>query len=132
MDASIEVEVRPAYMHIKYPPGFVISPESSEKLWNNIGDLSRKHRRSKVLLEASAPVRELDTMSAFDSGRMIAEIMPVLTVALCFYDYAFDELSAFFKTVAQNRGVTIEMFTDMNEALAWLNVDTGQKTAGTS
>lgn len=131
MDTSFEVTVHAAYLHIKYPPGFVISPGSSEQVWKDLGELCRRHGCPKVLLEASSPVRDLDTMSAFDSGRMVAEITPGLTVAICFENYTFDELSSFFKTVAQNRGVKIEMFTNVNEALEWLEVDTGQRTAGT-
>lgn len=130
MDAHFDVDVHPTYLHIKHPPGLVISPESSESNWKRIGALCREHGRSKVLVEASRPVRELDTMSAFESGRMLAENTSGLTVAICFQDYEFDELSTFFKTVAQNRGVKVEFFSDVHDALVWLGEDAGENAAG--
>src|SRR5687768_10832190 len=113
MDASFDFEVHTTFLYIKYPPGFVISADAAGAAWNSIGALCREHGRSKVLIEGLKPVRELDTMSAFDSGRILAENLPGLSVAICFQEYEFDELSAFFKTVAQNRGVKVEFFSNM-------------------
>ena len=130
MDTSFDVDVHPSYLHIKHPPGFVISAENTEIIWGRIKEVCRENGVTKVLVEAQSPTRQLDTMSAFDSGRILAETLSGLTIAMCFHDYQFDELTSFFKTVAQNRGVKIEYFSDLRAALEWLDVDTGEKAAG--
>ena len=130
MDASFDFEVHPTFLYIKHPPGFVISAEIAEAVWSRVGKLCREHGRGKVLVEGLKPVRQLDTMSAFDSGRVLAENLTGLSIAICFQDYEFDDLSAFFKTVAQNRGVKVEFFSNMSDAMEWLGVDTGENAVG--
>ena len=129
MDDLFEHEVHPTYIHIKHPPGFVISSENAENIWYSIGQLCREYGVAKVLIEADKPNRQLDTGAAFDAGRSLAENLSGLSVALCFQGYEFDDLSAFFKTVAQNRGVRVEFFSDLNDGLQWLDVDTGENAA---
>jgi hypothetical protein len=129
MDAAFDITIHPTYLHINHPPGFVIDPAALDKLWAIISQLSREHDRKKVLIEATSPTRQLDTMGAFDSGRVLAENMAGLTIAVCLRDYRFDDLTTFFKTVAQNRGVRIEFFSELDEALKWLDVDTGENAA---
>ncbi|HVQ57213.1 MAG TPA: hypothetical protein VMS29_10685, partial [Pyrinomonadaceae bacterium] len=117
MDDLFELEVHPTYLHISYPPGHVIASENMQDKWRRIGKICREHGIAKVLIEADKPERHLDTGSAFDAGRALAENMSGLSVAICFHDYEFDELSAFFKTVAQNRGVRMEFFSNLGDAL---------------
>lgn len=130
MDTPFQLEVHPTYLHFKYPSGFVATLESTGEVWTAIGRLCEQHGRSKVLIEATRPERRMDTMSAFESGRILAESAVGITIALCLHDYEFDDLSSFFKTVAQNRGVTLGLFTNLGDALRWLDVDTGEHAAG--
>lgn len=85
-------------------------------------EICREKRCSRVILEAHSPIRKLDTTGAFESGTRLARIDPGLAVALLFYDYETDELTEFFKTVAHNRGVRVEYFTEKDKALEWLNI----------
>ena len=130
MDSPLDVEVHPHYLHIKHPPGYVITAEAADSVWGRIATLCRDNGIHKVLVEAERPERRLDTMSAFDSGRVLAENTSGLTIAICFLNYEFDDLSAFFKTVAQNRGVNLDFFSDLDAARKWLDVDTGENAAG--
>ena len=125
MDLPLKLEVHQDYLHIKQPPGVVIDPDTTQDTWAVIGRLCHEHGRSKVLIEADRPERRLDTMTAFDSGRMLAENTSGLTIALCFYNYEFDDLTTFFKTGAQNRGVRVEFFSKLEDAAEWLGVTTG-------
>ena len=129
MDDLFEFEVHPTYLHIKHPPGYVITSENTGEKWRRIGELCQEHGSAKVIVEAEQPERQLDTGSAFDAGRALAENMSGLSVAICFHGYEFDDLSTFFKTVAQNRGVRVELFSDLDEALQWLDVNTGENVA---
>lgn len=126
MELPFEVEVSDDLLHITHPPGHVITPESAVRNWELIAMLCRKHRCRKVLVEAYEPKRQLDTIHAFESGRTLAEGLKGLMIAMCFVGYNFDELSDFFKTVAQNRGATVEFFTDLEQAEKWLGVKTGE------
>lgn len=130
MDAPFHLEVHPTYLHLKYPTGFMISPETAAETWSAIGDLCDKYGSSKVLIEGDKPERHMDTMSAFESGRILAESIVGVTLAVCLRGHEFDEISTFFKTVAQNRGVKIEFFTNVGDALRWLDVETGESATG--
>lgn len=125
MDLPFELEVHSNFLHIKHPPKMVIDPDSTHLMWAQVGQLCFEHGKSRVLVEADAPQRRLDTMAAFDSGRILAENTTGLTIAICFRDYEFDDLTTFFKTVAQNRGVRVEFFGSIEEATAWLGVEAG-------
>ncbi len=126
MDLPFQVEPHDEYLHITHPPGMIISPESTVRNWKMVGALCKEYDKNKVLIEAYKPERRLDTISAFDSGRTLAANLNGLMIAMCFVDYEFDDLSNFFKTVAQNRGATVEFFNDCDEARAWLGVKTGE------
>lgn len=126
MDLPFELEVHPNFLHIKHPPGMVIDPDTTQEMWAKIGRLCVEYGRSKVLIEAEKPERRLDTMAAFDSGRILAENTSGLTIALCFHEYQVDDLTNFFKTVAQNRGVRVEFFAKIADAAEWLGVEITQ------
>lgn len=125
MDLPFKLKVHGNYIHIIQPPGFAITIESMEETWITAGRICKENSCNKVLIEAFKPERYLDTMSAFDAGRILAENMFGSTVAICYHDYEYDDLSIFFKTVAQNRGVPVEFFSDVKEAFLWLGVETG-------
>lgn len=130
MGEPFHLEVHPAYIHFKLPNDFVATLESTGEAWVAVGKFCEQNRRHKVLIEATKPDRQMDTMASFESGRILAENATGVTVAICLHDYEFDELSSFFKTVAQNRGVKMELFTNLDEAYRWLDVDTGENAAG--
>lgn len=126
MDSFFELEVHPDFLFLKHKPGTVIDPESTQQMWAELGRLAAELGKSKVLVEAHKPERQLDTMAAFDSGRILAENTSGLTIAFCYKDYEFDDLTTFFKTVAQNRGVRVEFFSNVEEACTWLGVEVGE------
>ena len=129
MDGPFELEVHPTYLHFKYPSGFVITAESSADVWAAVGSLCEEHGCTKVLIETTRPERQLDTMSAFESGRVLAGQVAGVSIAICLHNFEFDDLAAFFKTVAQNRGVKVEYFSSVDDALRWLDVDSAKDAA---
>ena len=48
-----------------------------------------------------------------------------VSLACCFYGYAPDQQTHFFKDAAQNRGVRVEFFDEREAALRWLGVGAG-------
>ena len=122
MSIDITLEFNGKYIHISHPPDYEITPESVKKLWTELSQACRKYNCLKVLAEGYAPKREIRTMDAFDSGSQASQFMPGLTMAICFQEYAPDEITKYFTDVAYNRGAHIKFFTNREEALQWLGI----------
>ncbi len=120
-DVSIEYNGR--YIHIVTSSKFAINPEEQTKLWNEIAKSCKENSCLKVFHEGPSPIRKMTTVDSFESGVMASEVVPGLRLAVFFPEYPADEITQFFKTVAFNRGVTVEFFTDRSEALRWLGVE---------
>ncbi len=126
MGVPFELEVHPTYLHFKLLENCRVSAESDSDTWITVARLCEEHGRAKVLIEVQRVEGKMDTMSAFESGRILAENATGVTLAICVHEPDFDETASFFKTVAQNRGVKVEFFSGLDSARQWLNVDTGE------
>jgi hypothetical protein len=82
---------------------------------------SRQGKR-RVLIEGAVAARRMGTMDSFGAGALAGSMLPGVWIACCFYGYAPDDQSQFFRDVAQNRGVRVDFFTDRDAALRWLGV----------
>ena len=127
MDLNVRIEFNGEYIELHHPAGFEIEPRTMSEYWALVADACKKHRCSVVLVEAENPRRRMGTMDAFGSGIKASEISYTLSLALCFTGYEPDDLSDFFKTVARNRGVRVEFFSDRESALKWLGVETARE-----
>ncbi len=126
MDVSFELKVKPTHLHLKHPPGFQVAAAEIADYWSSVGKICREHSCRKLIIESFEPEEGQDTIDVFDSGRTLAENLAGVKVALCHQNYTPDELSTFFQTVAQNRGVKVGFFPSLDEAVRWLDVDTGE------
>lgn len=117
------IERREGYIYVHHSPDTQITRETSAAVWEELGRICKEENCSNILVEADAPTRKMDTTAAFESGTQLARMAAGLKLALLFHDYKPDELSEFFKTVAHNRGVRIEFFSDREKALDWLQVE---------
>jgi hypothetical protein len=122
MNEEVKIEFNGEFIEIRHPNGLKIAHDSTETYWTRISDACMKYKCSRVLVEAESPRREMGTMDAFGSGVRASEIAITLSLALCFSNYQPDDLSDFFKTVARNRGVRVEFFSNRKDALKWLGV----------
>jgi hypothetical protein len=122
MDEELHISFSGDFIEIRHPKGHTIEPQSMDKYWDMVGEACAKHRCNLVLVEADAPKREMSTMEVFGSGVKASQVAITLELALCFAGYETDELSEFFKTVAHNRGVRAEFFSNRSDALKWLGV----------
>ena len=129
MGVPFELELHPTYLHLRFAESCRTSAEAVSEVWAAVGGLCDEHGLAKVLIEAPKPEGDMDTMAAFESGRILAENAAGATLAICVPGHEDDETSAFFKTVTQNRGVKVEFFADVDSARKWLNVDTGESAA---
>ena len=122
MNDELQINFTGELIEIRHPNGYKIEPRSMDRYWTMIGEACEKYKCNLVLVEAEAPQREMSTMDAFGSGIRASEVAITLKLALCFAGYEPDELSEFFKTVAYNRGVRAEFFSNRSDALKWLGI----------
>lgn len=118
----MQVEFLGDHIRIDHGRGLVITQEGMQSLWGLLRELCHQFECGRVLVEAISPKRELNTISAFESGVEASEIYPNLAVAICFYDYEPDEMSELFVTAARNRGARVKFFSEKRSALRWLGV----------
>ena len=124
MHTSFTLDFVSDYIRIQYPRNYEITPESQQKLWTAIGEACRKYNCHRVLAETSVPPkRNMSQIDAFKSASQAASASSDLRLACLFPEYQTDETTEFFITVAYNRGVRIEFFSNREEALKWLNAD---------
>lgn len=120
MEEETKIEFKGDYIHIIHPKGFQISPESLNELYFKLAECCKKNNCYRVLSECDSPRRTLSIDRAFKSGNHLSSNIPFLKIACCFYNYVPDETSEFFKTVAFNRGVRVEFFSNRDDAIKWL------------
>ena len=121
----VEINFRGQYLHITHPDNFVLLPEELDDLWQNLANACKTHDCRKVLNEGNLDFSKIRAYDSYSAGSHAGEIRG-LRMACLFPNYKPDEQSEFFKTVAANRGATIELFTDRDAALKWLDVDESQ------
>jgi hypothetical protein len=125
MITNYTIEFRVDHIYVFHAEEFELSRELTDFMWSEIARACEKYHCYKVLIEAPAPNRDLDTAGAFESGARLSEIAPRLSVAICFHGYKTDDLTEFFETVARNRGVNVGFFDDAAAALTWLRSTAG-------
>ena len=110
------------YIQVRHSENFVITPPEMMKFWTELAEFSKQHNCKKVMVDGTIGYRKMSTVEAFESGSIAGR--KVLGVWLAFYfpDYKPDQITEFFKTVARNRGVRIDFFTDREIAFKWLSV----------
>ena len=123
MNADFTIEFRENHLYVRHAPDFEITPESTARLWSALARECKAYNCPRVLGEGKQIGRRMSVLSAYDSAIQATKVIPGLRVACCFENYVPDKLTKFFKTVASNRGVQIEFFSDCTEALRWLFIE---------
>jgi hypothetical protein len=91
---------------------------SAENVFTQLGNACSQHGLCKVLLDARELEVRMETMDLFRSGSDLAGIAePGFRAALVARPELIDR---FFEDVAANRGACVRVFTDAEEARAWL------------
>jgi hypothetical protein len=122
MNVNYSVDFKNGRVHFIHHEPIVLSPQLGDVMWPEIEKACRQHECRKVLVEATIESRNLDTIAVFDAGITVSELSPRPIIAFCFRGREPDELTEFFETVAKNRGVNVEFFSDCDSAEKWLAV----------
>ncbi len=101
--------------------GLVITSETSVDLWRTIHKAIEKHGSLPVLVDTKVAERRMSVTDAHHSGSTPFEQgIRVHRVAFYLHGMPPVEVTEHFKTVASNRGTTIEFFSSREQAIAWL------------
>ena len=103
-------------------PGYEIRPEGVTQLMLSVSDVCSRQGQRRVLIEGRVAARRMVNMDSFGAGALAGSMLTGVRIACCFYGYAPDDQSQFFKDVAQNRGVRVEFFSERDAARRWLGV----------
>lgn len=122
-DSEFTAEIRAGYLLIRCSPGYVFDRASNERLWAAIGEHRDQTGVNAVLIVGGGVERRMTTEDALESALAGARLAPGIAMAVCLDGYQPDSLTEFFINAARNRGVKVQFFGDLAEALHWLGVD---------
>ena len=122
MSTNFTIELRQGYVHVQLEPEFEVTRESMAYLSSSLIAFCKEHNSRQVLSEGVRPKRQMSTHDVFQTGVDVSKGLIGVQVACYWEGYQPDELTDLFKSVAHNRGVTFEFFTNRVEALQWLGI----------
>ena len=125
MSTDFQTSLHAHYIHVQLASGYELTPEGNAELILAISDVCTRQGQRRVLVEGTVAARRMATMDSFGLGSLMGSMLTGVSLACCFYGYAPDQQTQFFKDVAQNRGVRVEFFSDRAAALRWLGVGSG-------
>ncbi len=122
LDSEVTLESREGYLYARLVPGFEITPERMNRLWQAVGEACLRSGMRRVLTEGTVVGRRMTTMDSFENAAAAARLAPGLAMACFVQGHIPDEQTEFFKIAAMNRGVRVEFFRSQDEALRWLGI----------
>jgi hypothetical protein len=127
MSTDFKLTPHPEYIHVELAPGYEIRPEGTTQLTLALSDVCTRQGQRRVLIEGTIARRQMGTMDSFGFGSLLGSMLTGTSLACCLYGYTPDQQTQFFRDVAQNRGVRVELFGDRAAALRWLGVGQSQQ-----
>ena len=117
---NVEVELRSDYLYVRMSGGYV----EGVPIENHSDSMARACREGscrRLLVDDRELTGDIGTMVYFRRGEEIARafVFSDIHIAIVGTVDRMEQLS-FFKTVATNRGTTLTVFTDFDEAQEWL------------
>ncbi|MCF8275650.1 MAG: hypothetical protein K9J17_02860 [Flavobacteriales bacterium] len=100
------------------------SYETAHKMWSMIAETCKQHNCYKVLGLANS-TKTFSTMEGYEHGDLFDEIGINYRYKIAWFELNPDSLEQlmFIETVLVNRGKIAKVFTDVDQAKAWLLAD---------
>lgn len=93
--------------------------KQKKNLFQPLIEVCSTHKYKKALVDARDLQVTFDTIALFQAGEDAASLTRIgLRIAMLARE---DMIDTFFSDVVQNRGGSISVFTEMDDALAWLH-----------
>jgi hypothetical protein len=125
LDRGFGVQFRDDHVHVELSKDFKPEHGRRQELWDVIGDACRKHCSCRVLVEGVLPEGERETADVIDAGQKTATV-PHLWLAFAVRDFQPTDQTELYEKIAASRGVRVKFFTDREQALKWLRVNSPQ------
>jgi hypothetical protein len=120
------IETQPGYLTMVYEGQYDAS--LADKFSNQVLEVCIAHQPAKLLIDFRKVTGEMSTMERFHlsvtaATKYFGAILTGKIISCCFAvvgTHPLVDSRRFEETVAVNRGLNIKVFTEMAEALAWL------------
>ena len=130
MAIAFKIENQPGYLLMIYEGVYL--PSLAGEFTDQILETCKNHQPNKLLIDLRKVEGEMSTMDRFNLSVLAATkyFGAKLTrkIQSCRYaivgSHPLVDPGRFEETVATNRGVNVKVFTEIKEALAWLEVET--------
>ena len=119
------IEQRDGYIYVQYDEEYSFDVFIS--ISKQVFDLCQKENYKRVLVNVTNMPGKVRTFQRFEIGVQGSLIFRnLIKVAVL---YRKEEIDWFAETVSKNRGLNAKIFSQMDEALKWLGVETYAKAA---
>lgn len=114
---SIKLEVKEEYLYV-IVGGETLSAEIANQYWDEIAEERRKLKKTKILIEKDF-TRSVSLAEMYAMGINLGNKFKGRTIA--FLDrYGNEDVNDFGQLVAENQGVKLKVFTNVDDAEKWL------------
>jgi hypothetical protein len=132
MAIELKIEPQSGYLRITFEGHF--EPPLIDEVTSRVIENGVKHQSSKMLLDFRQVDGEMSTMDRYNTASVFAKKYldeklagKIPTCRFAFVgNHPLVDPKKFGETVATNRGINIKVFTEMTEALSWLEVNPGE------
>ncbi len=115
-----KIEQRDGYIYVEYDEEYSI--QAFVSISKQVFDLCQTENYKKVLVNATQMQGKVKTLQRFELGMQGALIFRnLIKIAVV---YRKEEIDWFAETVSKNRGLNARIFSEMDEAIKWLEVET--------
>ncbi|HLY08461.1 MAG TPA: hypothetical protein VKW04_04045 [Planctomycetota bacterium] len=117
---DLEFEERDRFIEVRFLGGF--SVDRFNRQAEAASKACREKQKSRMLVDLSLLDAQLSTLERYELASHAVRVSAGLKVALVVAP-AFLDPNKFGILVAQNRGLTVDAFTDRQKALEWLEAE---------
>lgn len=118
-----KIEQRDGYIYVEYAEEYSI--EAFVSTSKQVFDLCQKENYKKVLVNATQMQGKVKTLQRFELGMQGALIFRnLIKIAVV---YRKEEIDWFAETVSKNRGLNARIFSEMDKAMEWLEIEPYEK-----
>ncbi len=113
------MEYQGSYVSIR--PGYEPADTADDNWWTLLAEICTANDCYRVLSDTDLCPPASSFSETFDSAAKAAAVLSQVKLAIYFGENLPSESQIFFQTVARNRGLVVELFSQREEALCWLN-----------
>lgn len=116
-------KTRYGIVHVDLGPLFMVSRLHLQMLWQDLMRIAEADGSRQAIIERASRFRDLRTSVAAGQGDLLCGLdAEGLRAAFCLYNAACDDHFAEFAAVATPLGCSVQHFSGIDEAIAWVGM----------